>query len=155
MSSQVFLTPLAQEHIAAILAIEKDAHSAPWSEKSFTNELINQHSIFLVARQDGEVVGYGGVWLLIDEAHVTNVAVSKELQRQGIGLKLMNELLWKSAEKGMVCATLEVRESNKGAIAMYEKLGFKQTNVRKRYYPDNNENAVVMWLTDLSPWKRD
>lgn len=149
----VLFAKLQASHIPEVLAIDKVVHSAPWTEQSFRNELTNPHSVFIVALSLGKVVGFGGAWLLVDEAHITNVAVEPSTQRRGIGEKICRELLDRSKQAGMICSTLEVRESNIAAIKLYEKLGFVQTNVRKKYYPDNQENAVVMWLHDLVGWK--
>jgi len=145
--------PLRESHIPAILEIEKTSNTAPWSERSFKNELDHKHGIFLVGFLQGEVVAYGGVWLVVDEAHVTTIAVAEAQRRQGIGQRLMIELLEKAKGQGMVCSTLEVRASNEGAIKMYEKFGYTITATRKGYYPDNKEDAVVMWLYDLGTWE--
>lgn len=140
---------LQKTHIPAILEIENRTNSAPWSERSFLNELDNPHGIFLVAFDEGKIVAYGGVWLVIDEAHITTVAVDDSKRRQGIGERLMRELLKRAKERGMVCSTLEVRAGNAPAVALYEKLGYQVTARRKNYYPDNNEDALVMWLHDM------
>jgi [ribosomal protein S18]-alanine N-acetyltransferase len=145
--------PLREDHILAILAIEKTANTAPWSDKSFRNELDNPHGVFRVAIVDGEVVGYGGVWLVVDEAHVTTIAVAESHRRLGIGRRLMVELLKLSRERDMVCSTLEVRAGNEAAIHLYERLGYERTAIRKAYYPDNREDAVVMWLYELDRWE--
>ncbi len=139
-------------HIPAILEIEKEANSAPWTEKSFLNELDNPDKIFFVGILQGQVAAYGGIWLIIDEAHVTTVAVSAEHRQHGIGRRLMVELLERAKEAGMTCSTLEVRAGNEAAIRLYEQLGYVQTARRRRYYPDNNEDAVVMWMYDLQAW---
>ena len=101
----------------------------------------------------GNVVGYAGAWIVADECHVTTIAVAPELRKQGLGRKLMVELLTRSREKGATCSTLEVRASNTPAIKMYEGLGFVSAGVRKAYYPNNREDAVIMWLNDLVDWK--
>lgn len=144
---------LREEHIPAILEIESRTNGAPWSERAFRNELTHKDRIFLVGLANSEVVGYGGVWLVIDEAHVTTVAVSEAFRRQGIGEAMMIKLLEDSKEAGMVCSTLEVRAGNDAAIRLYEKLGYKEVARRKGYYPDNKEDAVVMWLYELDQWK--
>ncbi len=144
---------LDKTHIPKILEIEQSTHSAPWSQRSFENELEHKYGVFLVGFLEGEICAYGGVWILVDEAHVTNVVVRENLRGQGIGRRLMIELLEKARTKGAVCATLEVRASNASAIHLYETLGFVQTTVRKKYYPDNKEDAVVMMLNDLLDWK--
>jgi|APCry1669191674_1035369.scaffolds.fasta_scaffold73711_2 ribosomal-protein-alanine N-acetyltransferase len=145
--------PLQASHIPAILEIEKVTNAAPWSERSFQNELDHKYGIFLVGITGGEVVAYGGVWLVIDEAHITTIAVAESHRRQGIGQKLMVELLEKARSAGMVCSTLEVRAGNKPAITLYEKLGYHIAATRKGYYPDNKEDAVVMWMYDLDKWQ--
>lgn len=97
-------------------------------------------------------MGYGGVWLIIDEAHVTTVAVTEAQRGQGFGKQLMVELLQRSKKAGMVCSTLEVRAGNEVAIKLYERLGYRESARRKGYYPDNREDAIVMWLYDLDSW---
>lgn len=143
------LAPLDRSHIPAILEIEKVANGAPWSEQSFLNELVNPQSIFLVGLNSGEVVGYGGVWMCVDEAHVTNVAVAEDHRRKGIGRAIVTELLARAVERGATCSTLEVRAGNTAAIEMYQAFGFTSVATRKRYYPDNHEDAIVMWVYDL------
>jgi ribosomal-protein-alanine N-acetyltransferase len=145
--------PLREDHLPAILVIEKLANSAPWSERSFRNEFDNPHGIFRVAILNGEVVGYGGVWLVVDEAHVTTIAVAEEQRRLGIGRRLMIEMLNQSKSSGMVCSTLEVRAGNAAAIHLYERLGYSRSALRKAYYPDNREDAVVMWMYELDTWE--
>ena len=141
--------PLHESHLPAILAIENAVNGSPWSERSFRNEIAHPHGIFRVAVEDGEVVGYGGLWLVIDEAHVTNIAVAPDHQRRGVGRRLMVELLNVAKRKGMTCATLEVRAGNDPALHLYESLAFERSAVRRGYYPDNKEDAVVMWRYDL------
>jgi ribosomal-protein-alanine N-acetyltransferase len=144
---------LQESHLPSILAIEQTTNSAPWSERSFQNELGHKHGVFLVAIEDGQVIGYGGVWLVIDEAHVTTISVSEAFRRRGVGTRLMIELLSRAKAAGMLCSTLEVRASNLPAVKLYENLGYAVTATRKGYYPDNNEDALVMWLHDLKNWE--
>lgn len=91
--------------------------------------------------------------MVIDEAHVTTLAVDESVRRLGIGRTLIVDLLVEAQARGMLCATLEVRASNTAAVALYESLGFATTARRKRYYPDNREDALVMWLADMDSWK--
>ncbi len=144
---------LDEGHISQILGIESQVNSAPWSAKSFQNELTHSHGYFLVALVNGKVVGYGGFWMVIDEAHITTIAISPDHQRKGIGRKLMMELLTQAKRAGMVCSTLEVRASNEAAIKLYEDLGYQIAALRKAYYPDNKEDASVMWLHHLDKWE--
>lgn len=145
--------PIQESHIAAIMEIEKETNAAPWSERSFRNELDHKYGIFLVGILQGELVAYGGVWLVIDEAHVTTIAVAPAHRREGIGVRLMCELLEKAKEAGMVCSTLEVRAGNEAAIHLYQKLGYNIVATRRGYYPDNKEDAVVMWMYNLDTWE--
>lgn len=145
--------PLEEAHIPDILEIESEANSAPWSERSFRNERTNPNAIFRVALLGGSVVGYGGVWLLVDEAHVTTVAVRSAERRMGIARRLVVQLLEASKQQGMACATLEVRAGNAAALRLYESLGFQVAARRKGYYPDNGEDALVMWMHRLDTWE--
>jgi len=148
----VRIEPLADEHIEQILAIEKMSNGAPWSERSFRNEINHPNGTFVVAKDGGKVVGYAGSWFVVDEAHITTVAVDPDYRRRGIGRMLTIHLLDEAKAKGMACSTLEVRAGNEAAIKLYEQLGFVSTAKRKAYYPDNQEDALVMWLHDLQAW---
>ncbi|MCW5941054.1 MAG: ribosomal protein S18-alanine N-acetyltransferase [Fimbriimonadaceae bacterium] len=144
---------LQERHLPAILEIEALCNTSPWSEQSFRNELVNRESTFLVAIGDGNVVGYGGAWRVIDELHVTTVAVHPDHRRRGIAKRLMVRLLEEGRDEGLACSTLEVRAGNEAAIRMYENLGYASVGLRKRYYPDNREDAVIMWLYGLESWR--
>ena len=151
-AKNVQFVPLAEEHITAILAIEKDSNGSPWSERSFRNELDHPNGMFLVAKDLGKVVGYAGEWFVVDEAHITTVAVDPAYRRKGIGRRLTIALLEEAKTRNMDCSTLEVRSGNEAAIELYKQLGFEITATRKGYYPDNQEDALVMWLHDLRSW---
>lgn len=140
---------LREEHIPRILEIESQSNSAPWSERSFRGELDNPQSVFITAISNGQVVGFAGLWIVVDEGHITTVAVDPDFRRNGIGKRLTKEVLEKGKNRGAVCATLEVRASNDAAIKLYEDLGFIQAARRKGYYPDNREDAIVMWKYEL------
>ncbi len=133
--------------------MEREVHSSPWSEQAFRNELSNAPGVFVVAEEMGKVLGYAGMWVVVDEAHIINVAVGPEFRRQGLGNRLVIDLLHRAQEMGSTCATLEVRASNEAAIELYARLGFAACGFRKRYYPDNREDAVVMWLYGLGEWE--
>lgn len=139
------LVPLEESHLESILEIEKRSNSSPWSERSFRNELDHPYGIFLVASLGDHIVGYGGVWLVVDEAHITTIAVDPDYRRQGIARSIMQALLDQAVKRGATCSTLEVRAGNEAAIRLYEGLGYVRAAIRKRYYPDNKEDAVVMW----------
>lgn len=139
------LVDFQEEHLKRVMEIEQACQGSPWSEASFRNELTSPQSIFLVALLEGGPVGFGGAWILADEAHITTLAVHPDQRRQGIGRRLMDAILEQSVKRGAVCATLEVRAGNPEAIGLYEGMGFVNAGLRKRYYPDNREDAVVMW----------
>lgn len=144
----VCIEPMAETHLEAILAIERVSNGAPWSEASFRREIENPQAHYFVA-DIGGVQGFAGYWTLIDEAHITTIAVRPEARGKGIGRALMQKLLEDAKSLGMTCATLEVRIGNVSAISLYESLGFLNSGVRKNYYPDNREDAVIMWRYGL------
>lgn len=146
------IQPLADKHLADVVEIEKRSQSAPWTEQSFKREIDNPQGAFLVAVDESKVVGYGGYWLVVDEAHIITIAVDPDRRGTGVGRQLLTEMLAKAQDSKAVCATLEVRASNDAALRLYEGMGFKSVGRRKRYYPDNREDAVVMWLYDLDKW---
>jgi len=146
------LVALDESHLGDLVRIERVSNGAPWSEQAFRNELGHAHGLFRVALLDGKPVGYAGAWLLVDEAHVTTVAVDPEFRQRGIARRLMEELLREAARRGMTCCTLEVRAGNVAALALYESMAFVRAALRKGYYPDNREDAVVMWLYNLTAW---
>lgn len=135
--------------VDAVCAIEEATFARPWSRASIENELTNSCARYVVLRRGGETVGYAGMWLVIDEAHITNVAIRKDLRGQGLGEKLMRALIQLAADSGMIWMTLEVRRSNAAAQGLYRKLGFVDVGWRKRYYEDNGEDALLMGLEHL------
>jgi len=148
------IAPLEERHIPRVVEIEKASQSCPWSEQSFRNELSQDHGIFIIGELGTEIIGFAGEWILIDEAHIITVAIAESHRRQGHAEKLITELLLRAASQGATCATLEVRASNQPAIELYEKMGFAATGKRKNYYPDNKEDAVIMWLYNLQTWEQ-
>lgn len=136
---------LKQEYLDGIVQIEDHSFSHPWSRGAFERELENSVADYTVAVKDGRVVAYGGLWKILDEGHITNIAVHKDERRKGIGDALLRRMLKKGRENGINAFTLEVRISNLGAQELYKKHGFKSVGVRKRYYPDG-EDAMIFWL---------
>lgn len=145
----VSFVPLAPEHIDEIMAIEAESNESPWSRKAFEQEVGHRLGVFLVALTGKKVVGYAGAWIVADECHITTIAVSPDERKKGLGARLMTEVLARSKEKGAACATLEVRAGNVAAIALYRSLGFAEAGLRRKYYPNNDEDAVIMWRNDL------
>ncbi len=120
--------------------------SAPWSEESFRKEINeNRLAFYIVAEISGRMVGYAGLWSIVDEGHITNVAVHPDYRRKGIGEALITVLLNHTLEIGILSHTLEVRASNDPAISLYLKFGFEPAGLRKNYYEDNGEDAIIMW----------
>jgi ribosomal-protein-alanine N-acetyltransferase len=133
------------DDIPQVLEIEQLSFATPWSFNMFRKELTeNQHAHFFVAEEGEQVIGMLGYWFIIDECHISTVAVSPEHRRKGIGQALLITALQHSQSIGAVMATLEVRPSNTGAIELYKKFGFEETGRRKRYYRDNGEDAIIM-----------
>lgn len=132
--------------IPDIVAIELEAFSSPWTVEAFTNELMNNmFARYMVMEYDGDVAGYGGMWVIVDEAHVTNIAIRADYRGQGLGNCLLAELQRTAVFFGAVKMTLEVRPSNEIAQHLYLKHGFEPAGIRPRYYSDNNEDALIMW----------
>jgi ribosomal-protein-alanine N-acetyltransferase len=143
------------EDIPHVCEIEQEAFTTPWTSGAFHNELsTNQFAHYMIMEIDGKVVGYGGMWLIMDEAHVTNIAVRDTFRGQKLGKRLLQELMRTAAFLGAMRMTLEVRASNHIAQSLYDKLGFTSAGVRKGYYTDNREDAIIMWA-DLPKHRRD
>ncbi len=127
-----------------VMMIEKEAFSLPWSLESYLGELKNSFANYIVCDCAGDIAGYAGIWVVFEEAHITNVAVRKSFRSQGIGLALMAEAEKIARTKKATHILLEVRPSNEVALHMYENLCYMQTAVRKAYYSDNGEDAIIM-----------
>ena len=128
----------------AVAAIEAECFSHPWSKKSLEESLEKENSLFLVAYEDGKVIGYVGMEVIVDEGYIFNVAVSADYRRRGVGYALVRELVTYSMKNSLCFITLEVRESNSAAISLYSKFGFIKAGERKNYYSDPTEAAVLM-----------
>ena len=143
-STQLRFTPLEANHLARVLDIEREAYPEPWSEGMFREEIHHARSRFVVAMLGSELIGYGGYWPLLDEAHITSVTIRDDYRRQGYGRMLFAYLLERAVEDGSLTATLEVRESNLRARALYEAFGLEVVGRRKKYYPKTDEDALIM-----------
>jgi ribosomal-protein-alanine N-acetyltransferase len=138
------------EDLDAVHAIEREAFSTPWPPHAYRQELeTNRLAHYIVARWGDEIVGFAGMWLLVDEAHVTTFATRRSWRRQGIGERLLMALLDLARARGAHEATLEVRPSNLPARRLYEKYGFRTVGIRPRYYSDNHEDALIMTTESL------
>jgi len=134
--------------IDQIWRIENLSFPIPWSKKSFLEELtINPYAVYLVIEYSGGVIGYGGMWIIQEEAHITNIAIEPNKRGKGFGDLLLKQMLFLAKQEYNVeRATLEVRVSNKIAQKLYENHGFSLQGVRPRYYSDNMEDAYIMWV---------
>jgi [ribosomal protein S18]-alanine N-acetyltransferase len=142
--------------VDAVHAIELATFPVPWSRQSFVDEMErNACARYLVAEEDGAVVGYAGAWMIFEEGHVTNVAVEASRRGRGIGRALMAALMQYAANLGVAYLTLEVRRSNLTARKLYESFGFVQLGVRRRYYEDNGEDALMLVCDRLPPADAD
>ncbi len=150
ITDQVTITAMRMEDISRVLEIEQASFPTPWPRDAYAHELReNRLACYLVARVMHQIVGYTGMWIILDEAHVTTIAVDPECRRQRIGERLLVALLDEAMRRGARWVTLEVRKSNDGAKALYRKYGFKDIGVRKGYYSDNREDAIVMWTGNV------
>ncbi|WP_438444689.1 ribosomal protein S18-alanine N-acetyltransferase [Gorillibacterium sp. sgz5001074] len=141
--------PMRVDDIETICEIEVEAFPTPWTAGAFHNELTNNHfAHYLVMEMERRIAGYAGMWIIMDEAHITNIAVRSPFRGRGWGERLLTELRANAKKLGARRMTLEVRVTNRVAQNLYEKMGFRSVGVRKGYYTDNNEDALIMW-TDI------
>ncbi len=148
--TRVSLESMRMEDIPRVLEIEQESFRTPWPREAYTHELTeNRLAAYIVARADGEIVGYAGMWIILDEAHVTTIAVDPAYRGQHIGERLLVGLIDAALSRDARWMTLEVRKSNATAQALYKKYGFREIGVRKGYYSDNREDAIVMWSGNL------
>ncbi|UCG52489.1 MAG: ribosomal protein S18-alanine N-acetyltransferase [Candidatus Latescibacterota bacterium] len=154
--SKVEIEPMRACHLSEILRIEEEVFPAPWTRQMFEMEIRRGFgreelgSYALVGTLSGDVIAYAIAWFLEDEVHLVNIAVDKAHQEHGIGSFLLNHLIDKACDSGKIIVTLEVRESNKIAQAFYQRFMFQTVGIRRGYYTDNREDAVLMVL-DLGP----
>jgi [ribosomal protein S18]-alanine N-acetyltransferase len=138
------------EDVPDVLRVESMCFTTPWPRNAFHNELTeNKLAHYFVGRLNDDVVAYGGLWVILEDAHITTVAVDPGHQRRQYGEQILVRLLDEAIERGACWVTLEVRESNVAAQNLYKKYGFTVVNTRRGYYSDNDENALVMWAGNL------
>jgi ribosomal-protein-alanine N-acetyltransferase len=148
--SEVEIVAMRRRHLNQVTAIEAKAMHTPWSLGIFLRELSHRDArTYLVAREGGRVVGFAGVMYVAGEAHITNVSVDETQRNRGIGGLLLSHLLSAALDAGMTSSSLEVRSGNDAAQALYRRFGFAPAGVRKGYYPQTNEDAIVMWIHDF------
>ena len=141
----VLVSPMELADVASVEAIELASFSAPWPPNAYRTELqTNRLAHYMVIRVGSRIVGYAGLWLMVDEAHVTTFAIHPDWRRRRLGERLLLALLDAAFDRRAAEATLEVRLSNLAARRLYEKFGFRPVGIRPRYYTDNNEDALIM-----------
>ena len=135
---------MTKEHLESVYIIETECFSHPWSKQSLENELNNDTSLFWVATENNDVIGYIGMSVVIDEGYIFNVAVSETYRKKGVGSALINEIVTYGKKNNLCFITLEVRESNMNAQSLYSKFGFIKVGERKNYYSEPKENAILL-----------
>ena len=152
----VTIRPMAAADIEAVAHLERAVFGNGWTVQAYLTELSNPAAVYLIATVEGVVVGFCGYHQIMDEAHVTNIAVAPSFRGRRIGERLMCGMLLVARERGTVQATLEVRQTNRVAQALYAKYGFVHAAVRKSYYADTGEDADILWIYDMNhpQWRR-
>ena len=135
--------------VERVMEIERESFATPWSESAYLTEISNQSGFYVTAKLGEEVVGYAGMWIIMDEAHITTLAVDSRYRGRKFGERLLVAILDESMARGLRRATLEVRRSNRAAQKLYEKYSFETVAVRRGYYANNREDALVMWINDM------
>ena len=148
--SEITVGLMTTADVDAVHEIEKLCFAIPWSRDSFLQEVTkNACARYMVVREDGVPIAYAGMWLVLGEAHITNIAVHPDRRGRGYGELVTRSLIQLAADTGMTWMTLEVRRSNVVAQSLYKKLGFIEIGLRRRYYADNNEDAIIMAKEDM------
>lgn len=138
---------MEEKDIDDVLRIEQASFTTPWTREAFQHEMTqNRFAVYVVLEEDGQVIGYCGSWVVVDEVHITNVAIHPDYRGQKLGEALMRNMIEVGIGLGAVSMTLEVRVSNHVAQSLYRKLGFQDGGIRKNYYTDLQEDALVMWV---------
>ena len=149
--SEIKISEMTREDIEGVVAIEEEAYGKHhWTKSSFYDEVSNSLARYYTAKTlSGELAGYAGTWHIMDEGHITTIAVKKDFLRNHIGEALICRIIEDCYKDGVKYLTLEVRVSNIPAVRLYEKYGFKSLGTRKGYYQDNNEDALIMWTENI------
>jgi len=146
----VHILPMRRRHVRQVLRIEQQVYPRPWSASLFHSELaLRSTRAYYIARIGRELVGYAGLMMTVDDGHVTTIAVDPEWHRHKVGTRLLLVLAREAISRGAASLTLEVRMSNRGAQELYRQFGFAPVGVRKNYYQEVNEDALVMWAHEV------
>jgi ribosomal-protein-alanine N-acetyltransferase len=148
--AELEITRMRRRHLKGVMAIERQVYPRPWSPNLFLSEMGElRNRAYLVARTGKDVIGYGGMMCYGDEAHVTTIAVDPLHHRRKIGTRLLYELIEEAIRMGARAVSLEVRVSNWGAQVLYSRFGFRPVGIRKNYYQETGEDALVMWVDNV------
>lgn len=147
--SEVVIKRADADNIEAIYELEKACFADPWPLQVLYEDICINHHLYYVILEDDVVVGYGGMRMILDEAHINNICVHPGRQGRGYGRKLMERLIRAAYKHGADSITLEVRASNEVALALYHSLGFEREGIRRRYYQNNGEDAIILWKQGL------
>jgi ribosomal-protein-alanine N-acetyltransferase len=149
-ASALEIARMRRRHLRGVMAIERQVYARPWSPNLFAAEIADpSNRCYLVARLHKDVVGYGGLICYGDEAHITNVAVHPMHQGRSVATRLLTELISRAIEMGARAISLEVRVTNWGAQRIYARFGFRPVGIRRNYYQEVNEDALIMWTDDV------
>ncbi len=149
-TAPVEIADMAMHDVDSVQEVERLSFPIPWPANAFRHELTqNRNARYIVAKLDGHIVGYAGLWLMVDEAHITTFAVHPDFRRRRIAERMLQRLFDIAHEVGGEWLTLEVRVSNLAAQKLYEKYGFRRAGIRRHYYSDNGEDALIMWTDRL------
>lgn len=147
MGESVTFRRMTVQDVEAVYEIEKQSFTLAWTKEAFEQEMLkNEFAYYVLAETAAGIVGYCGMWLVMDEAHITNIAISPSQRGKKLGEALMKAAMETAKAQGAKLMTLEARVSNIVALNLYKKLGFKNGGIRKGYYTDNQEDAIVMWV---------
>jgi [ribosomal protein S18]-alanine N-acetyltransferase len=147
---EVHVSPMRRRHLRAVLRIEAQVYPTPWTHGLFVSELaLRSTRAYVVARVGREVIGYAGLMMSLSDGHVTTIAVDPDWQRQGVATRLLIALARDAIARGATALTLEVRLSHHGAQQLYQRFGFVSVGVRKGYYADTGEDALIMWSHEV------
>ena len=156
MPSEPVVRPMTLADVDGVHAIEEATFAMPWSRESFEREVTETKCArYLVAEKNGEIIAFAGTWLVIDEAHITNIAVREDMRGNGYGEKITRALMQAAANEGCLWMDLEVRRSNLRAQSLYRKVGFIDVGYRKRYYEDNGEDALLYVCQEMPEAKEN
>ena len=142
----ITIREMTEDDIDGVLEVEKESFSTPWTERLFYDEVRNPRTIYYVCCEDDEIIAYGGMWHVVDEGQITNVAVKKDFRKMGVGSKVLNELILWAKSHDIAVIGLEVRAGNENALLLYKKFGFEAVGKRKDYYKNPTEDAILMDL---------